>query len=95
MQCCQAATRGYPKRLPLKDLRFAVPETLVFDDIEPVVSDAFGRALTRLSNAGAKITTIRLGALAELSDPLRRHGIAAAESFAIHRPYLRNPPGHV
>ena len=77
-----------PEALPLKDLRFAVPETLVFDDIEPVVSDAFGRALTRLSNAGAKITTIRLGALAELSDPLRRHGIAAAESFAIHRPYL-------
>lgn len=71
--------------VPLEGLRFAVPTTLVMDDLEPVVSAAFSRALSRLSDAGARIVEIPFKELGELPGLNARGGFPVAEGFAWHR----------
>ena len=44
-----------PEPVPVKGLRFGIPDTLVTDNLEPEVSAAFERALDKLSRAGALI----------------------------------------
>src|SRR5262244_4029500 len=44
----------------LDGLRLAVPQTMVLDNMEPAVADAFGRALAALRNAGARVVDIPL-----------------------------------
>lgn len=73
---------------PLAGLRLAVPQTLVFDGIDAQVSRAFSAALTALSQAGARITDIPLHELAELARINSKGGFAAAEGYAVHRPFL-------
>src|SRR5690606_14677779 len=45
-----------PTPLPIAGLRFAVPRTLVVEDVEPLVMRHFEAALHRLSAAGAQIS---------------------------------------
>jgi len=73
------------KRASLRSFRFAVPQTLVFEDIEPTVATAFEHALKRLSEAGATINPIAFKELHELSEINSKGGFAAAESYAWHR----------
>jgi aspartyl-tRNA(Asn)/glutamyl-tRNA(Gln) amidotransferase subunit A len=74
-----------PARASLRGRRFAVPQTLVFDDIEPEVEKAFERALTRLSQEGSNIVPIAFKELGELAGVNAKGGFAAAESYAWHR----------
>jgi aspartyl-tRNA(Asn)/glutamyl-tRNA(Gln) amidotransferase subunit A len=73
---------------PLDALRMAVPQTMVLDNVEPAVAQAFDCALARLRNKGARIVDIPLRELDELRAINAKGGLAAAESYAIHRPLI-------
>src|SRR5499433_1343969 len=90
--CCaalDAVLAGEPAvelaSFPLAGLRMAVPQTMVLEGVEPVVARAFESALAALRKAGARIVDIPLRELAELPQINAKGGLAAAESYAIHR----------
>jgi aspartyl-tRNA(Asn)/glutamyl-tRNA(Gln) amidotransferase subunit A len=90
--CCaalDAVLAGEPAgdlpRFPLDGLRMAVPQTMVLDGVEPAVAHAFDAALAALRKAGARIVDIPLRELAELAQINAKGGLAAAQSYAIHR----------
>jgi aspartyl-tRNA(Asn)/glutamyl-tRNA(Gln) amidotransferase subunit A len=72
----------------LAGLQFALPRTLVLEDMDRHVAADFERALSRLSGAGAHITEIEVPEFAQLPAIHARGTIATAESFAWHRPLL-------
>jgi aspartyl-tRNA(Asn)/glutamyl-tRNA(Gln) amidotransferase subunit A len=78
-----------PAAIPLAGLRFAVPKTLVLDDLEPAVATAFARALKTLAKAGAQIVDIPFSELNEVralnSSQVR---FSIVEGFAWHRTLL-------
>jgi aspartyl-tRNA(Asn)/glutamyl-tRNA(Gln) amidotransferase subunit A len=69
----------------LRQMRFAVPQSYVLDDLDPHVARSFARALSVLAGADANITEIPFTELRELSDINRKGGFSAAESYALHR----------
>lgn len=71
--------------LPLEGLRLAVPQTLVFDDVDDAVASAFEEAVSVLSAKGARITTIAFPELADIPRVSILGGFAAAEAYAVHR----------
>jgi aspartyl-tRNA(Asn)/glutamyl-tRNA(Gln) amidotransferase subunit A len=73
---------------PLDALRMAVPQTMVLDNAEATVAQAFDSSLTRLRTKGARIVDIPLREFAELRAINSKGGLAAAESYAIHRPLI-------
>src|SRR6266446_3388014 len=90
--CCavlDAVLAGEPAAdlppFPLPGLRLALPQTLVLEGVEPAVARAFEAALAALRKAGARIVDIPLRELAELPQINAKGGLAAAESYAIHR----------
>jgi aspartyl-tRNA(Asn)/glutamyl-tRNA(Gln) amidotransferase subunit A len=92
VECCaivDAVFAGEPVILPaaapLAGLRFAVPMHFVMDDLEPVVTTAFERALKTLSELGVKIEQIDLPELNELNTINARGTFAASEAYAWHR----------
>ncbi len=76
------------RRRPLAGLRLAMPQTGVFDGIEPAVALAFNRAVSRLSAAGAQIVEIPLSELAEIPKLNAPGGFSAVEGFAVHHARL-------
>ncbi len=76
------------RRRPLAGLRLAMPQTVVFDGIEPAVALAFNRAVSRLSAAGAQIVEIPLSELAEIPKLNAPGGFSAVEGFAVHHARL-------
>ena len=95
VECCAAldcVLAGEPVTeiapLPLEALRLAVPQTVVLDDMEPAVAQAFDSALARLRAAGARIIDIPLREFAELRQINAKGGIVTAEAYAIHRPLI-------
>jgi aspartyl-tRNA(Asn)/glutamyl-tRNA(Gln) amidotransferase subunit A len=73
---------------PLKGMRLAIPQTLMFDGIEPAVARAFERAIERLSRAGAILDTISFSELAEIQVLNAPGGFSAVEAHAVHRERL-------
>jgi aspartyl-tRNA(Asn)/glutamyl-tRNA(Gln) amidotransferase subunit A len=73
---------------PLEGLRLAVPQTMVLDNLEPAVAQAFDHALSRLRGKGARITDIALREFGELRAINAKGGLPAAESYAVHRPLI-------
>ena len=73
---------------PLRDARLALPDTLVFDDLEPAVAAAFERACARLQAGGARLQRIAVPEFAELGRLHARGTLAAAEAWAWHRQLL-------
>jgi len=73
---------------PLRECRFAVPETLMLDGLEAGVARAFAGALAALSAAGARVDTIKLPLLGEVASINASGGFSAAESWAWHRSRL-------
>jgi len=76
------------RQRPLQGMRLAVPETLMFDGIEPAVARAFERALQRLSAQGAVIATIPFRELADIQKLNAPGGFSAVEAYAMHRERL-------
>ena len=77
-----------PMALPLKGLRFGVPKTILLDDLAPLVADAFLRALTRLSAAGAFIEEFAFPELQREVAGIRGANFSAVEAYALHRERL-------
>jgi aspartyl-tRNA(Asn)/glutamyl-tRNA(Gln) amidotransferase subunit A len=77
---------------PLAGLRFAVPQSLVFDDIEPHVSTQFTQALSKIAASGARVTEIALSELRELPQLNSKGGLAPPEALAIHREWISQQP---
>ncbi|MDX6750145.1 amidase (plasmid) [Geminicoccaceae bacterium 1502E] len=96
IRCCAVADailagapeHGAPAALPLAGLRLAVPQSYVLDDMDEAVSEAFAEALTRLSEAGARIEEAGFENLLELGALFEGGGFTAAESFHWHRRLL-------
>jgi aspartyl-tRNA(Asn)/glutamyl-tRNA(Gln) amidotransferase subunit A len=74
-----------PAALPLKGLRLGVVQDFVLDGMDSTVADAFGKALARLSQAGASVTDVRFEALQRLPQINQKGGLVVAEAHAIHR----------
>ena len=71
--------------LPLRGLRLALPQNVLTEDLDPIVSRAFGRAITRLSQEGAVISDAGFPELTLLGKIATLGGIAAPEAYAWHR----------
>ena len=74
-----------PPALPLKGLRLGVVQDYVLDGLDSGVAEAFGKALARLSQAGASVTDVRFEALHRLPQINQRGGLVVAEAYAVHR----------
>jgi aspartyl-tRNA(Asn)/glutamyl-tRNA(Gln) amidotransferase subunit A len=69
---------------PISGLRFAVPKTLVLENLDAAVAAHFARSLSRLSHAGARIEEINIPELADIPGINGKGGFSAAESWAWH-----------
>jgi len=73
-----------PASLPIHELRFAVPQSLVLEDLDDDVTAAFSDALARLAAAGARIVDIPFRELLEIPE-LNKGGAIYVEAYAVHR----------
>jgi aspartyl-tRNA(Asn)/glutamyl-tRNA(Gln) amidotransferase subunit A len=62
-----------------------VPTTVMLDDLDKAVAQAFERALDKLSGAGAVIERITVPEFTEVGTLNAKGGFSAAESWAWHR----------
>ena len=69
-------------------LRIAVPQSVVFDGIEPHVARTFEAALKRLADAGAVVSEIALKEFEMVGRINARGGFPAPEALAWHRDLL-------
>ena len=76
----------------LRGVRFAVPQTLFLDELDPAVTHAFARALTRISAAGAQVVELPLSALSEIAARSQPGGFSPVEGFAAHHARLARAP---
>jgi aspartyl-tRNA(Asn)/glutamyl-tRNA(Gln) amidotransferase subunit A len=74
-----------PPALPLKGLRLGVVQDYVLEGLDSGVAEAFGKALARLSQAGASVTDVRFEALHRLPQINQKGGLVVAEAYAVHR----------
>ena len=72
----------------LRGLRFAVPQTLMMDDVDATVSQAFVRTLRRISEAGAQVVEIPFTALGDIAALSMPGGFSPIESYAAHHARL-------
>jgi aspartyl-tRNA(Asn)/glutamyl-tRNA(Gln) amidotransferase subunit A len=93
--CCatlDAVLAGAPlpdlQAMPVRGLRLAVPRNVVFEGVEPAVAEAFERALSRLSAAGAQIEHIAFAAMDEVAPANAAGPLAPAEAYAWHHALL-------
>lgn len=78
----------------LEGLKLAVPTTVVLDDLEPGVADAFERALQVLSRAGAPIIELDLPELRGADYMDVAAGLLAAESHWWHKALIKTSASH-
>lgn len=81
--------------LPLRGLRFAVPQTLMLDDLEPAVAQAFARTLTQLSAAGAQLVDLPFTALGDIAALSQPGGFSPVEGYAAHHARLARAPDRI
>lgn len=78
--------------LDLSGQDMIVPETVIFDGIEPEVAAAFEAALEKLAAKGARIRRMAVPAFAEIFALMAEHGpLVTAEAYALHRERLNGP----
>ena len=83
-----AARRVTRSSAPLSAWRLAVPTHTFLDALDGTASTAFQRTLDLLRQAGAQIESIDLPETGELGPMQAQGSLAAAESYAWHRPVL-------
>ncbi len=74
--------------LALRGLRFAVPQTVVLDDLSASVAAAFSAACTKLSAAGAVIVELPLREFARAAEVNPRGAISSTEAYWWHRAWI-------
>ena len=72
----------------LQGLRFAVPQTLMMDDVDASVAQAFARTLQRISQAGAQVVEIPFKALGDIAALSMPGGFSPIEGYAAHHDRL-------
>ena len=73
-------------------LSVVVPTTVVMDDVEDGVAEAFEATLARLSAAGVKVRRAAFPAFDRLFQVMAEHGpLVTAEAFALHHRRLAGP----
>ncbi len=72
----------------LRGLRFAVPQTLMMDDVDATVAHAFARTLRRISEAGGQVVEIPFAALGDIAALSMPGGFSPIESYAAHHARL-------
>jgi aspartyl-tRNA(Asn)/glutamyl-tRNA(Gln) amidotransferase subunit A len=77
-----------PPAFPVKQLRLAVPQNFVLDGLDAAVAGAYQAALDRLASAGVALVEVNLSDLNDIPSINAKGGLAAAESYAWHRPIL-------
>ena len=77
-----------PAALPIKGLRLGVVQDYVLAGLDSAVAEAFAKALSRLSQAGASVSDVRFEALQRLPQINQKGGLVVAEAYAIHRELL-------
>lgn len=70
---------------PAATLRFGVLKTLVTDDLEASVAQAFSGAISKLSQAGFTLMDVELKGIEQISTINSRGGIVAVEACTHHR----------
>lgn len=83
-------TPQVPDPRPLGGLRFAALTTSVLEDMDDAVAEAYTRALSRLSQAGAVIEDVALAEIGELPHLNRTGGFSTVEAYALHRDQLES-----
>jgi aspartyl-tRNA(Asn)/glutamyl-tRNA(Gln) amidotransferase subunit A len=78
----------------IKGARFAVPTTIVLDELDDHVAQSFERTLATLSRLGASIERIEVPEFLDVAIMNSKGGFAAAESYAWHR-YLLESHGDI
>jgi aspartyl-tRNA(Asn)/glutamyl-tRNA(Gln) amidotransferase subunit A len=73
-----------PRVRPLSTMRFALPQTLVLDDLDSTVAQAYRRALSALSAAGAQLVEMSLSELGEVAALNSPGGFSPIEANAVH-----------
>ena len=73
---------------PLRTYRFAVPNTLMLDALDPTVATAFARSVAVLRRAGARVDDIGLRPLVDVAGINAGGGFSPAEAWAWHRALL-------
>ena len=81
-------TTGTQPLRGLHGLRLGVPRTVLLDNLDPQVADAFARALTTLSAAGASIEEFDFPELAREREGSTKANFSAVEAYALHRERL-------
>ena len=74
--------------IELRGLRFAVPQTLMMDDVDATVAQAFARTLRRIREAGAQVVEIPFTALGDIAALSMPGGFSPIESYAAHHARL-------
>jgi aspartyl-tRNA(Asn)/glutamyl-tRNA(Gln) amidotransferase subunit A len=74
--------------ISLSSLRFAIPQTLVLDDLDRRVADDFHAAVSRIAAGGARIEELEVPEFAEAAAVNAKGSLASAESYAWHRGLL-------
>ncbi|MGC2519671.1 MAG: amidase, partial [Burkholderiales bacterium] len=69
-------------------LRLGVPQNVVLDELDSEVARAFGAALERLSQSGAKLVELRVPEFDEVVAANRGGGFSSPEAYALHRRWL-------
>lgn len=95
IDCCaayDAVLAGEPQaplpELPARGLRLLIPRSSLLEDLDAPVAKAFEAALARLSAAGAALVEAKVPAFERQADYFKAGGLAGAEAYAIHRPWL-------
>jgi aspartyl-tRNA(Asn)/glutamyl-tRNA(Gln) amidotransferase subunit A len=68
----------------LKGMRFAVPQSLLLDDMDESVARAFDHALQRIRDAGAEVVDIAWRSLEDIAILSQPGGFSPVEGFAAH-----------
>src|SRR2546425_9498902 len=93
--CCaiyDAILAGEPPlplpEMPAKGLRLLLPRSSALEDLDAQVGKAFDAALSRLSKSGAMVIEHPVPAFDRQGEYFKGGGLAGAEAYHIHRPYL-------
>lgn len=95
--CCawlDAIMSGEPvpniRNRSVSSLVLAKPRQVVFDQVEPIVMQAFIQACEALQQAGAKIEEIDVPELSEWQSIHAKSGLVATQAWAWHQDYVRH-----
>ncbi|MQB40942.1 amidase [Rhizobium sp. ICMP 5592] len=79
-------------RASLTDISLVVPETIVMDDIEDGVRQAFDAAIGRLQQAGVRVRRAVFPTFSGVFELMAKHGpMVTAEAYALHYDRLSGP----